>query len=86
MPKGQAPDPKMKGLTPASMRTEVKKLYQRIDASDKKIESSTLLRIKRKLQNITGLGGSERKTLLKRIEEIEKITTTKKQQNEMAKG
>jgi len=86
MPKGQAPDPKMKGLTPASMRTEVKNLYKRIDAQDEKIEASTLLKIKRKLQNITGLGGSERKTLLKRIEEIEKITITKKQQNGAAKG
>jgi hypothetical protein len=57
-----------------------------MDEQDEKIDASTLLRIKRKLQNVTGLGGSERKTLLKRIEEIEKVTTTKKHQNVMAKG
>tara|TARA_R110000796_G_scaffold76002_1_gene170094 strand:+ start:137 stop:382 length:246 start_codon:yes stop_codon:yes gene_type:complete len=81
MPKGQAPK-----QTAASMRTEVKKLYKRIDAQDEKIEASTLLKIKRKLQNITGLGGGERKTLLNRIKKIEEITTTKKHQNETAKG
>lgn len=81
MPKGQAPK-----QTAASMRTEVKKLYKRIDAQDEKIEASTLLKIKRKLQNMTGLGGGERKTLLNRIEKIEKITTTKKHQNATAKG
>jgi hypothetical protein len=81
MPKGQAPK-----QTAASMRTEVKNLYKRMDEQDEKIDASTLLRIKRKLQNVTGLGGSERKTLLKRIEEIEKVTTTKKHQNVMAKG
>ena len=81
MPKGQAPK-----QTVASMRTEVQKLYNRVDAQDAKIDSSTLLKIKRKLQNMTGIGTGERKSLLSRIDKLEAATTTKKQQNKDAKG
>jgi len=75
MPKGQAPK-----QTLASMRREVDGLHDKIKSHDKKINSSLLLRLKRKVQNLSGYGSSERKTLIKKLDAIERRTITKKHQ------
>jgi hypothetical protein len=80
MPKGQAPK-----RTIASMRTEVSKLYDKVDSYDAKVDSSMLLRIKRKVENTIGIGSKERKTLLDRISKLDKNTFRKKKSGE-AKG
>ena len=80
MPKGQAPK-----RTIASMRNEVDRLYSKIDSHDAKVDSSMLLRIRRKVQNTIGIGSKERKTLLDRISKIDKNTYRKKKSGE-AKG
>lgn len=81
MPKGQSPK-----QTVASMRAEVGRLYDKVDAYDAKVNSSMLLRIKRKLQSVTGMGSSERKSLLKKIDELDSKTITKKQQKGKMSG
>ena len=73
MPKGQAPK-----QTIASMRAEVGKLYDKIDSHDAKVDSSMLLRIKRRVENTIGIGSKERKTLLNRISKIDKNTYRRK--------
>jgi hypothetical protein len=68
------------------MRAEVDNLYKRVDAHDTKVNSSILLRIKRKVEGTIGIGSKDRKTLLGRIEALDSRTVTKKHQGKGSKG
>ena len=74
MPKGQAPDPKMKGLTLASLRSEASALEAKGERQDEKLRGSLIRRLVRKVRGASGVSAAARRSLISRLDKISETT------------
>ena len=69
--------PNTKRPTLAGLRSEAVTLQKKLKAHDDKVNSSLLLRLRRKVQGSSGISASARRSLVKRLDKIEETTIKK---------